>query len=84
MMKQNQIRARCELECARRGWTLARLAREAHKSPQSLNDILSNDSPRLGTVDELAQALGMTLSQFLEPVTAQEYGAACMPQKEQK
>jgi len=78
-MTINQLRARVEVECSNRGITLTELARRVGKSPQGLNDILNRNSPRLSTVQELAQALGLTLDVFLRPVTVEEYGEARIP-----
>jgi transcriptional regulator with XRE-family HTH domain len=78
-VKINQMRARVELECSNRGITLSEYARRLKRSPQGLNDLLNRNSPRLSTIEEMAQALGITVEQFLKPVTAAEYGEAKIP-----
>lgn len=75
----NQLRARIRVEVARRGWSLADLARACGRSPQWLNDVLGRENPKLDTVRLLAQALGCNAERLLRPVTPEEYGRATMP-----
>jgi lambda repressor-like predicted transcriptional regulator len=74
-----QMRARIKVECARRGWALADLARACDRSPQWLNDVLHRENPKLETLRLLARALGCSLDKILRPVTAEEYGRTMMP-----
>lgn len=74
-----QMRARIKVECARRGWALADLARACDRSPQWLNDVLHRENPKLETLRLLAEALGCSLDKILRPVTAEEYGRTMMP-----
>lgn len=75
----NQMRARVKVECARRGWALADLARACDRSPQWLNDVLHRENPKLETIRLIAGALNCTLERLLRPVTAEEFGKATMP-----
>lgn len=75
----NQMRARVKVECARRRWALADLARRCDRSPQWLNDVLHRENPKLETIRLIAGALDCTLERLLRPVTAEEFGKATMP-----
>jgi lambda repressor-like predicted transcriptional regulator len=77
--KINQVRARVEVECAKRGWTIAELGRRCGRSPQAMNDVLSRQNPRLQTIKELADVLGISVADFFKVVTTEEYGRALMP-----
>jgi len=84
MVKINQLRARVELECAKRGWSLAYFARKLGKSPQALNDLIKHSSHRESTIRELSAALDITVDYFSTPVSPVEYGEAMIPIKEEE
>lgn len=71
----NQLRARVELEVSKRGITMAAFARSVGRSSQSLYYILERNSSRLETLKAFADALDMTLDDFLAPVTMSEWFA---------
>lgn len=55
----------------RRGWTQERLAEKANLSRNFIG-LLENSkrAPRLGTTEQLANALGIEISELLSPLTA--------------
>jgi len=77
----NQLKSRVEVECAKRGWSLTHFASLIGRSPQALNDMLKRDNARLDTIKDMADALGMTMEAFSEPVSVAEYGATLIPRK---
>ena len=77
--KINQLKARIEIECARRGMSLASFARSIGRTSQALNDLMNRNNPRLDTVRAFAEALEMSMDDFAEPATAEEYGVALIP-----
>jgi len=82
MVRINQLRARVEVECAKRGWSLAYFARILGKSPQALNDLIGHNSPRGSTIAELSEAFEMSIEDFKLPVSPLEYGEAKIPVEE--
>ena len=78
---KNQFRARIEVECKRRGWTLGELAKRLGKSPQTLNALLRRGDPKHSTTMEICKALDMTWLDFQANVTPAEYGEAMMRDK---
>jgi lambda repressor-like predicted transcriptional regulator len=74
-----QLRARVKVEAARRGWSLADLARGCERSPQWLNDVLVRENPKLDTIRLLAGVLGCSIDRLLKPVTAEEFGKIMIP-----
>lgn len=77
--KINQLKARIEVECAKRDMSVAQFARLVGRTPQALNDLVNRNNPRLDTIREFAAALEMTMDEFVKPVTVQEYGMALIP-----
>jgi transcriptional regulator with XRE-family HTH domain len=70
----NHFRSRVKLEAARKGWSLADLARACNKTPQALDQILKYGKPNYSTVEQLAKALGVATSLLFEPVDPKDYG----------
>lgn len=75
----HQFKARLQIEAAKRGWTMSKLAKNLGRTPQALSDLIRQNNPRLDTLFEIAQRLEMTIEEFNEPVDAQEYGEALLP-----
>ena len=71
--KQNHIgealRARLQVECARKGWSLSELARQLGKTPQGLQDVLRRGNPKAETLAVIADALGISVAKLYQPVT---------------
>ena len=77
----NQFRARIEVECKRRGWTLGELARRLGKSPQTLNALLRRGNPKQSTITEICRVFGIDWIDFQKNVTPAEYGEAMMKER---
>ncbi len=73
------LRARLQVECARKGWSLSELARRLGKSPQGLQDVLRRGNPKAETLAEIAEALEVSVARLYQPVTPEEYGRTFMP-----
>jgi lambda repressor-like predicted transcriptional regulator len=83
--KQNhigeQLRARLQVECARKGWSLSELARQLGKTPQGLQDVLRRGNPKAETLAVIADALDIGVARLYQPVTPEEYGKVFMPRQ---
>jgi len=79
MSKVNQFKARVELLCKKRGWTLRELARQMDKSPQGLHDVLQRGDPKASLLREFGQVLDVGPDELLEDVSPAEYGEEFMP-----
>lgn len=75
----NQFRARIEVETHRRRWSLSEFARRVGRTPQSLNDVMMRNNPRLDMIVNFAAVFEMTVDDFLVPITAKQYGAEFIP-----
>jgi lambda repressor-like predicted transcriptional regulator len=73
------LRARLQVECARKGWSLSELARQLQKTPQGLQDVLRRGNPKAETLTQIADALGVSVAKLYRPVTPEEYGLVFMP-----
>jgi hypothetical protein len=47
--------------------------------PQNLDSLMNHNNPRLDTIRDFAAALGMSASDFIQPVTVAEYGDTLLP-----
>jgi lambda repressor-like predicted transcriptional regulator len=81
-MSTNKFRARVEVECARRGWTFAELARRLGITPQALHATLGRYAHRRTTIDKIAAAFGLSVDEIETHVTPAEYGEAMMRRRE--
>lgn len=77
----NHFKRRVKLEVARKGWSLADLARACDKTPQALDQILKYGKPSYQSVELLAKALGVATSLLFEPVDPKEYGEVMLAQE---
>lgn len=75
----NQFRARIEIETHRRQWSLSEFARRVGRTPQSLNDVMMRNNPRLDIIVKFAEVFEMTVDDFLVPITVRQYGAEFIP-----
>lgn len=75
----HQFKARLQVEAAKRGWKMVQLAKHLGRTPQALSDLVRQNNPRLDTLFDIASKLGMTIDEFNEPVTEEDYGKFIIP-----
>jgi transcriptional regulator with XRE-family HTH domain len=62
---EDKVLVRIKELCAKREWSLYRLAKESEVPPSTLNNLFNrNHTPTLSTLERICEGFGITLSQF--------------------